>query len=222
MNKIEEYIKYTFKNKDLLKQALTHKSATGLTNNERLEFLGDAVLKLAISEYLYTTRNEMNEGEMTKIRASVISDNTLANVAKRINIGDYMSCSGAEKKSGGCNKKSIIGDALEAIFGAIYLDSGLIDATNAIVLLLKQEINNLEENGLTDYKSTLQEITQKAKINLPKYNIEKETGPEHDKNFHVSCSVKIKDATILGNGVGKNKKTAEQDCAKEILAKLDE
>lgn len=221
MINIENKLNYKFKNKKLLKQALTHKSAIGSANNERLEFLGDAVLKLVISEYLYENHENLSEGEMTKIRAFVISDNTLAKIAAEINLGYKISLSGGEKKAGGSKRKSIIGDALEAIFGAIYLDSGYEDAKKTIISLLKKEMKDVYKNGPSDFKSELQEITQKAKINLPEYIIEKETGPEHNKEFHVSCTISINNKTITAKGIGKNKKAAEQNCAQDILSKLN-
>ncbi|MFC1482764.1 ribonuclease III [Candidatus Margulisiibacteriota bacterium] len=231
---LEKILKYNFKDKNLLKLALRHKSlkrykskksAQKITipesSNERLEFLGDAVLKLAISEYVYKLLPEEDEGMLSKIRASVISDAMLAKKAKEIDLGKYLEMSKSEQKTGGRKRASILGDAMEAIFGAVYLDANLDRSKKLIIQTLQEEIQKIvTKQNFNDFKSSLQEFLQSKSHTLPAYRVTKEVGPDHDKIFYVQASVEVDGKAISAKGRGKNKKDAEQDAARKVLEKL--
>ena len=214
LQELEKKLGLSFLNKSLLNQALAHSSyghEKGLPDNERLEFLGDAVLKLVTTEYLYNKFPERAEGELTKIRASVISDDTLAIIAKGLVLGDYLLLSENETRSGGQRRKSNIGNAVEALIGALYLDAGLGKSRDMVIDLLRDEIEKVSRAGyISDYKSALQEYAQKHKYELPHYRVIKETGPKHRRVFWMEVKVKGK---RYGIGRGANKKEAEQRAA---------
>jgi ribonuclease-3 len=207
----------------LLNHALTHSSyghEKNLPDNERLEFLGDAILKLAISEYIFNKYPEKAEGDLTKIRAAVISDETLANVGRQLTLGDFLLMSENEKKTGGSRRKSNLANTLEALIGAIYLDAGLGKARDLIVEMLRTEIElNARSGYIRDYKSALQEYSQKRKWELPHYKVIKESGPKHRRVFWMEVKVHGK---WYGVGRGGNKKEAEQRAAMQALRKLKE
>lgn len=211
---IEKKFGVSFLNKSLLNQALTHSSyahAFGEADNERLEFLGDAVLKLVITEHLYHKFPNYSEGDLTKIRATVISDATLAQISRKIGLGQYLRLSPNELRSGGQRKKSNIANAFEALIGAIYLDAGLGKAREVIQQFLGEEISKTSKKGfIRDYKSALQELAQKEKMTLPHYRVVKETGPKHKRVFWMEVKVK---GRKFGPAFGRNKKEAEQRAA---------
>jgi ribonuclease-3 len=219
-NGVEEMLDITFQDKELLNRALTHRSYAheaclppGSTN-ERLEFLGDAVLDVVISDYLYRNHGHLDEGDLTRIRSYLVNMNSLADTARDLGIGEFLFLSREERADGGGDKASIIADALEAIIGAVYLDQGL-DASAVLCLRLFGE--KLEEavTGTLDYdyKSRLQEMVVKEAGILPRYRI-REEGPDHCKVFHAT--VYLGDRR-MGKGSGSSKKEAEQEAAREAL-----
>lgn len=224
LSELENRINYKFKDIQLLKTALTHSSyanenkALGLSNNERLEFLGDSVLNLTISNYIFHNYPNLTEGEMTKLRASVICELVLKNLADKLKIGDYLNLGKGEELTGGRKRPSILADAFEALVGAIYLDGGFQQAEGFILTHMKEIIENTVMGcGIIDYKTKLQELLQKngqVKIN---YEIINEIGPAHNKEFisQVKCN-----GEILGIGKGKSKKEAEQFAAKQALESI--
>jgi ribonuclease-3 len=219
---LEEKLGYVFKDKSLLKNALIHKSYMQKShkneNNERLEFLGDSVLGFTVAEYIYLNYAELPEGELTKIRSIVVCEDTLFRVAKSIGLGDKIYLGRGEEQSEGRNRPSILSDAMEAVFAAIFLDGGIDCAKKTIIFLLKEEIERaVKERDMKDYKTVLQEIIQKDRVSAPKYILLKEEGPDHNKTFTVSVNVGEK---LLGTGVGRTKKEAEKMAAKEALNKL--
>lgn len=213
----EKRIGITFKNIALLKEALTHRSASKLIrkhrlhHNERLEFLGDAVLKLIVSHYLFQELSDSNEGKLTKIRAYVVSDHFLVKLSKIINIGDYMLFSYGEIQTGGQKRHSTLANAFEAVLGAIYLDQGLDEAHRFFFSYFSKTQLNLEEFEQKDYKSILQEYYQKNFKELPEYPLLKEEGPEHEKKFYVHLTLPDHDTPF--EGIGPSKKMAEQRAA---------
>jgi ribonuclease-3 len=221
LREFEKTLGTSFLHRLLLNQALTHSSyghEHKIPDNERLEFLGDAVLKLVISEHLYHKFPEKAEGDLTKIRAAVISDETLANVGRKINLGEYLLLSSNEKETGGTKRKSNIANALEAVIGAVYLDSGLGKSRELIIGFLNEEIEKVSQAGyIRDYKSALQEMTQKQKWDLPHYKVIKETGPKHRRVFWMEVKINGK---RYGLGRGRNKKEAEQRAAMQALSRV--
>lgn len=215
-----------FPSEKLFNQSLTHSSYVNefkkneLSDNERLEFLGDAVLKLVISEYLYKKYPDKAEGDLTKIRGAVISDAYLVNIARDLELGKYILLGKNEKASGGDKKKSNTANALEAIIGVIYLEFGIEKSKEIIIKLMSDSIEKTSaQDFIIDYKSALQEYTQKNKNSLPYYSVVKELGPKHRKIFWIE--VKIENMPY-GLGRGHTKKEAEQKAAKKALDKLKE
>ncbi|OGC03545.1 ribonuclease III [candidate division WOR-1 bacterium RIFOXYA12_FULL_43_27] len=221
LDELQQKLGLSFFNKTLLSQSLTHSSFANEANvpdNERLEFLGDAVIKLAISEYLFNKFPTRPEGDLTKIRAAVISDDTLAKIAEKINLGEYLSISENERAGGGARRKSNIANAFEALIGAMYLDAGIGKSRDFLVHHLSSEIETVSQVGyIVDFKSTLQEFAQKRKWELPRYIVLSETGPRHNKTFNIGVKIR---GRILGKGSGPNKKEAEQKAATQALAVL--
>lgn len=219
--KLQENIGYSFKNSDLLKQALSHSSYVnehGLKRedcNERLEFLGDAVLELVSSEFLYNEYKNMPEGELTKLRASLVCEPALAFDAREVGINEYLLLGKGEEHTGGRERDSIISDACEAVIGAVFLDGGIEKAKEFI---LHHVLNDAENKKLFyDSKSALQEFTQREYGTAPEYSIIDESGPAHSKTFIAQVTV---DGKILGQGIGKTKKNAEQQASYKALLKL--
>ncbi len=218
---VENQIKYTFKNKSLLKRALTHRSSVKdkKLSNERLEFLGDAVLELVVTEFLINNYPTIDEGKLSKIRAASVNTQALSKIARKLNLSKYIIVGKSEKKEGIVNNDSILEDTFEAIVGAIYLDRGLEKARKFIELHLVNTIKTIAEKGIIfDYKTHLQELTQKMFGCLPTYEIVKEEGQEHNKTFY--CDVFV-DNVKYGSGTGKSKKEAEKNAAKEAVEKLE-
>ncbi len=222
MDKAERWLhktlQYRFGSTDLLRQALTHRSATG-RNNERLEFLGDAVLDFVISMAVFSARPDATEGDLSKLRSSLVKDATLAALAQELGLGEHLVLGSGEKKTGGHRRESILADALEAIFGAVYLDDGF-DAAREIIERVYasrlQALPNVED--LRDPKTRLQEWLQGRKKPLPVYELIAVTGKAHRQEFEVSCSVEdVKNET---RGKSTTRRKAEQEAAAEMLMLL--
>ena len=219
---LENDIGYEFNNKELLVNALTHTSYANehkykdVKDNERLEFLGDAVLELVTSEYLFTNMPDMPEGNMTKLRASLVCEPTLAIDARELKLEDYIYLGKGEEETGGRSRDSIISDAFEALIGAIYLDGGFEYARNFIV---KFALNDIENKKLFhDSKTMLQERVNSVKNGNLIYKIVGESGPDHNKSYDA---VVMLDEMVIGKGVGHTKKAAEQQAAYKALKTLD-
>jgi len=210
---------YQFKQTNLLEQALTHRSYSRQLNNERLEFLGDSILNLIISNHIYERFDAADEGDLSRIRASLVKEETLAQVARQIDLGDYIHLGGGELKSGGFRRASILSDALEALIGAIYLDSDYAQTEAAVLHLYQKQLQNIDAGAnLRDPKTRLQEYLQANKNSLPDYQVEQTTGKSHDQIFTVSC--KLTELDMQSNGRGPSRKKAEQQAAQKILGKL--
>jgi len=210
----------------LYHHALTHSSYTyenklsSLENYERLEFLGDAVLKLIVSDYLYDRFPDYREGELTKIRAVIVSDATLAKFAQDIHLGDYVIFGGSEARSGGKTKPSNLACAFESFLGALFIDGRLADANELMVNLLADEVTHVDMNPTkNNYKAVLQELTQAEGRGLPEYRTIKEVGPAHNRQFYIDVLVQ---GEVLGHGQGCSKKEAQQNAAKLALEALGE
>jgi len=203
----------------LLRQALTHRSAQqelSLPSNERLEFLGDAVLGLVIAERLYRSRPELTEGELTKVKAIAVSEPVLARVARELNLGRYLILSRGEQQTGGRDRSSLLADAFEALVAAVYLDRGLRTARSLILRLLRDHLQAIERREYEpDYKTLLQEKIQELHRTTPTYRVVSETGPDHDRTFVAEVRLA---GRLLGRGSGKSKKQAEQAAAQDALA----
>lgn len=216
---LEEKIGYKFKNRELLKIALTHKSYSvkgpGIKNNERLEFLGDSILGFCAAEYLYNNYSHLSEGELTKIRSMVVCEKALFKVAIAIGMGDFIKLGKGEEHTDGRNRPSILSDAMEALFAAIYLDSDIHTAKEIIIRLIKNEIEKaVNSRDYRDCKTLLQEFTQKDGGASPEYRLIKEEGPDHNKTFTVEVCVEGKK---ISEGVGHSKKEAEKLAAKQAI-----
>ena len=221
MRELQERIGYTFRRQELLKSALMHSSYTNETHlpkykcNERLEFLGDAVLELVSSEFLFFADRKMPEGELTKTRASMVCEPSLAFCAREIELGKYLFMGRGEENTGGRERDSITSDALEALIGAIYLDGGF---ANAKEFILKFVLNDLEHKKLFyDSKTILQEIVQARGTELLSYELLEETGPDHNKTFQVAALIGSQE---ISRGFGRTKKAAEQRAAYQAILKL--
>lgn len=214
---VQKKLGYTFEDTHLLQLALTHRSLAHEPerNNERLEFLGDAVLQLTVSTYLYHKFPGMPEGELAKTRSLLVRESTLADIARRLELDRFLQVGEGERRSGAQHRDSLLCDVLEAVYGAIYLDGGFALAEQVILGHLPQwEASNV---ALLDAKSTLQEYFQQRAKKLPVYTLVQETGPDHDKRFVVEVHF---EGEFLGAGSGTTKKEAEQEAARMALARL--
>jgi ribonuclease III len=222
---LERRVGYRFKDRGLLEQALTHRSraaedVSGAADNESLEFLGDAVLGFVVADRLFHQFPEYNEGQKSKIKAAVVSTQSLARHAELINLGDYLLLGRGEEKTGGRLKSALLADTYEALVAAIYLDGGLEPAASFLHRELKDAIDGGSERlYVQDYKSALQERVQALGRPLPEYRVSGESGPDHHKIFSVEVAVS---GEVLGTATGRAKKEAEQDAARQALLKLDE
>jgi ribonuclease-3 len=221
---LQQILGVSFKDPSLLEQALVHSSyvnenpGSALTSNERLEFLGDAVLGSVIAEKLYHDLPSFTEGEMTKLRATLVCRDTLAQVARAIGLGDYLYLGKGEEASGGRHKPVNLAGALEAVIAAIYLDQGTATAKDFILRLFNKELQKVVSQGAeVNYKSQLQELIQAREQQTPAYHVIEATGPDHDRRFTVE--VKVGD-TVLGRGSGRSKKEAETEAARSALERL--
>ncbi len=224
MNKFEQLIGYKFNNAIYLERALTHSSYNKEKNtkhqdNERLEFLGDAFFDAIVSAELFKIMKGVTEGKLTKTRALVVCESSLAKSARKLGLGEYIYIGRGEEVAGGRDKDSILADAMEAVIGAIYLDGGYEPTKEFVLKYFSETINDAADGKLfSDYKSEVQEFIQKNGRNLAiVYNTIREEGPAHDKTFYMNLSY---DGQVLGEGSGKSKKEAEQNAAKTALARL--
>ena len=217
--KLEQCLDYDFKDKNLIIEALTHKSFKKPYSNERLEFLGDAVLNLIVGEFLYNKFPTSNEGELSKMRASLVNEQGFTKLAYQINLGDYIYVSNAGDRNNGREKPSILSDAFEAIMGAIYIESNLDTVKDIILKLLESGYETINlDNLFSDYKTALQEVTQAKFGMIPIYKLEQATGPDHKKEFEISIWI---DDRCYGKAKGKSKKIAQQAIAKIALDKIN-
>ena len=219
---LQQSIFYAFKEPQLLERALTHKSFANENkvpyHNERMEFLGDAVLTLIVSEHLMRTCPDSTEGDLSRLRAAIVSEPALAAVSRAISLGAYLLLGKGEEQTGGRDKDSLLADALEALIAALYLDAGK-DAAEMFILRFFDEVikGSCASRTTLDYKTALQERCQERHKQLPEYRVASETGPDHRKQFDVELLVK---GRIYGRGTGRTKKEAEQKAAKEALDTL--
>jgi len=221
---LQQTLGVSFNNQSLLEQALVHRSylnenpGFAPTSNERLEFLGDAVLDLVVAEKLYQDFPHLTEGEMTRLRSALVRQETLSRMARTINLGDHLYLGKGEEASGGRHKPANLAGALEAVIAAIFLDQGSATARDFIIGLLNKELEKVVSHGVgTDYKSQLQQFIQARQQQTPTYHVVEAVGPDHDKRFTVE--VRVGD-TVLGRGSGKSKKIAETEAARSVLDQL--
>lgn len=220
MDELERKIGYQFKDKSLMKEAITHssyakeKKARHIKYNERLEFLGDAVLSIVVSDYIFKHCPELPEGELTKLRASLVCEKSLFEFAKRIDLGKHLILSKGERNNGGAERPSILSDAFEALIAAIYIDGGYEPASKHILNFVIPAIKNSKSKRNKDYKTTLQEIVQKNPGEKLEYVLVAESGPDHNKHFVVEVHL---NSNVIGKGGGRSKKEAEQQAAHEAL-----
>jgi ribonuclease-3 len=219
LQQLQAVIHYQFNDETLLQTAITHRSFSKNNNNERLEFLGDSILGLVISGNLFNRLENASEGELSRIRASLVKEETLAMVARDITLGEFLRLGSGELKSGGYRRASILSDALEAIFGAIYLDGGYRQCEKTILFLYQDYIVTLPSlNDLKDPKTTLQEHLQGQKMELPVYDVVQTEGKSHDQIFTIEC--RIDELSVLTEGKGTSRKKAEQMAASKALKKV--
>ena len=215
---LEKALNYQFKQSNLITEALTHKSYKKPYNNERLEFLGDAVLDLIVGEYLFDKFPKENEGLLSKIRASLVNEKGFAKLARDINLGDCLLISPAEENNFGRTKPSLLSNAFEAVIGAIYLESGLEDASMVAVTLIESGYEIIDLNSLSkDFKTTLQELTQAEFGETPTYKMVRSFGPDHKKEFEISIELQHR---VISTAIGRSKKEAQQRAAEIALKKL--
>ena len=221
---LEERIGYQFKNKKYLRRALTHSSYSNESrekpeSNERMEFLGDAVLSLVVSNYIFH-RFHLDEGDLTKIRASIVCEKSLFRFAQEIGLGEELYLGRGEEQMGGRTRPSIVSDAFEALIAAIFLDGGLEPAGKFVLRFVREELDTGEQRGtFVDYKTMLQEIIQKNPEEKVTYVLVGEHGPDHDKHFAVEVRL---NSNVIGRGESRSKKGAEQLAAKEALELMGE
>jgi ribonuclease-3 len=215
---LEKALGYSFKNQKLITEALTHKSFKQPYDNERLEFLGDAVLDLIVGEFLYKKFSKSDEGKLSKIRASLVNEDGFNKLAKYLNLGEYIYLSNAEEKNGGREKASLLSNAFEAVMGAIYLEAGLHVVQDIALRLINEnyEIISLDEL-FKDFKTSLQEITQARFGIIPEYDVVASRGPDHKKEFEVAVLI---DSKEYARASGKSKKIAQQEAAKLAVSML--
>lgn len=215
---LQKQLGYQFTNPALLEEALTHKSCKKEFNNERLEFLGDAVLDLVVGEYLFFHLPKSTEGEMSKIRASLVNEMGFAKMANALELGQYIRLSSAEENNNGREKPSLLSNAFEAVMGAIYLDSDLETVAGIVNKMLEAIYPKIDLNELfKDYKTTLQELTQAQFGEIPVYELTGTSGPDHKKEFEIALKIQGREYAVAR---GKSKKAAQQAAAKEAIKKL--
>lgn len=224
MEKLEQRLNYTFQNIHLLEEALNHSSyanehrSAHIRSNERLEFLGDSVLGFVTAEFLFTQHPDLPEGDLTRIRAALVCEQSLYEVAQKLELGRYLRLGRGEEAGGGRNRTSILADATEAVFAAVYLDGG-IQASSALIhkILLDAEQEETVEERRKDYKTILQELVQRQANQELTYHMAGEQGPDHDKTFRAEV---LLNGQLVGTGCGHSKKEAEQAAAADALNKL--
>ncbi|MBE6943389.1 MAG: ribonuclease III [Ruminococcaceae bacterium] len=222
MNRLEEAIGYRFRDITLLQNALSHSSFANerfhnsLKSNERLEFLGDSVLGMVVAEHLYRTCPDRPEGELSRSRADMVCENSLAVIARKLGLGEYLLLGHGEAISGGKNRPSILADAVESVIAAIYLDGGFAPAKEFIHKFVLTTVTAEKPRNM-DYKTAFQELIQQKKGQTITYELIRESGPDHNKEFVVQVCV---NGNSVGEGIGSSKKRAEQDAARNALEKL--
>ena len=222
MTTLEEKLGYTFENPALLENALTHSSCANesrgkLQSNERLEFLGDSILGMVVADHLYRNHPDLPEGELTRVRAALVCEESLVEVAEELHLGEYLRLGKGEEAGGGRKRPSIQADAVEAVLAAVYLDGGIGSARKIVRrYILCREIEGL--NSPRDYKTALQELVQRESGQVLKYRLTGEEGPDHNKRFFVEVDL---NGSTVGAGTGHSKKEAEQMAAKAAIAKLN-
>lgn len=223
INKFEDIIDYKFSNKEYILEALTHSSYSNENKNfefnERLEFLGDSVLSIVVSDYLFKNEASLPEGELTKLRANIVCEESLSEVAVKIKLGEHMLLGKGEEATGGRDRISILADAFEAVIAAIYLDGGLEEARAFVLNYMKEIIANSRKGKIfRDYKTHLQEVLQSRGESNIWYKLMDEKGPDHNKRFIMQVGI---NEDVLGTGEGKSKKEAEQLAARTALNNMD-
>lgn len=211
---VEQQIGYRFTDPSLLIRAMTHRSADR-AHNERLEFLGDAVLGFLVAALLYERLPDADEGELSRLRASLVNRDTLASLARQLSLGEFIVLGAGERKSGGRDRTSILCDAFEALLGALYLDSGAEQCRQLLLMLLEPQLKGVR---VKDAKTRLQEVMQSRGKALPLYQVTSIDGEEHDQTFHVHCQVPLLDAVVTGSG--RTRRQAEQLAARAALEAL--
>ena len=220
IKKLEDRLNYSFKNKKLIIEALTHKSYKQPYNNERLEFLGDAVLDLIVGQYLFEKFPKHDEGKLSKMRASLVNEEGFTRLAQHIELGEQLFLSNAEENNGGRNKPSLLSNAFEAIIGALYLEAGLDRARQVSIKLLEEVHPDISLDTLfKDYKTTLQEMTQAQFGTTPEYKLIGSHGPDHKKEFQIAVIIDDKE---YARASGKSKKIAQQEAAALAITILQE
>lgn len=224
LKEFEKLLGISFKKREHLKRALMHKSYANenkypaVDHNERYEYLGDAVLELAVSDALFRTFPEHSEGELSKLRAAIVNEDQLAELAREIKLGDYMFLGKGEDRTGGRDKPSLLSDAYEAVLGAVFLDRGFDKAVKVIKKNFESVIKKVGGTGfVSDFKTRLQEVVQGKFRTIPRYKLVRETGPDHSKTFEINLFV---GGELMSTGSGASKKSAEQDAARVALEKL--
>lgn len=217
--RLERRLGYRFRDRELLECALTHRSAAGKRNNERLEFLGDAVLGMVVADFLYRAETGLDEGDLSRLRANIVNGEALALAAQALELGDALRLGPGELKSGGFRRRSVLGDAFEAIIGAIYLDGG-VDAARAFIhAVLDDALNNLPDPAqLKDAKTRLQELLQERGLGLPEYTTLDVAGPPHKQKFHVAC--RVPELALESQALGSSRRGAEQAAAGKMLEEI--
>ena len=219
MDSLETKLGYKFKNINYLKNALTHSSyanevRSGFSSNERLEFLGDSVLSVTVSDYTYKQFPSMPEGELSRLRATLVCEKSLCGFSRELELGKYLMLGKGEDHNGGRERDSILADAFEAVLAAMYLDGGMEVARKHVMRFVLREINNEYEDVFKDYKTVLQEIIQRNPEESVTYIVTDENGPDHNKQFTVEVHL---NSNVIGRGTGHSKKQAEQMAAKQAL-----
>lgn len=219
MTDLQQKIGYIFKDISVLSEALTHSSYSNEIGkntkcNERLEFLGDSVLSLVVTNHIFSNYEKLPEGDLTKLRASLVCEKTLYKFAKLIDLGSFIKLSRGERHGGGADRPSILSDAFEALIAAIFLDGGYDEAKKFVMAFIEPEIKNMRKKPVNDYKTTLQEIVQKNPGERLEYRLISESGPDHNKHFVAEV---LLNSNSIGKGGGRSKKEAEQQAAREAL-----
>lgn len=218
LENLSKNIDYQFSDIALLERALTHRSKNK-NNYERLEFLGDSILSFVVSDWLFRSFNELGEGKLSRMRASVVCKESLADVARGLNLSEFLILGEGEMKSGGFNRDSILSDAVEGIIGAIYIDGGFVKSEAFIMRFFQEQLEKLQpEVVYKDSKSQLQEILQKRGLDLPSYTVVETSGEQHQQLFRVQCEIKVLEKVFYSEGA--NRKEAEQKAAAKAVEEL--
>ena len=219
ISKLNSIIEYQFNKENILQEALTHRSASS-NNNERLEFLGDSILNFVIAAELFNIYPNLPEGDLSRIRASLVKKEGLALIANDLNLGEFLTLGSGELKSGGYRRDSILADGVEAIFGAVFLDGGFDKCRDLILKLYKEQLQNIPDPAsLKDPKTRLQELLQSRKYALPKYDVVSISGKAHNQMFNVSCH--IDELSVITHGKASNRRKAEQLAADQAISQVE-